>query len=198
MARSRANPWVSEQNRLWSELAGSTIVGWSGLDESAGTDDELIFLDRGAPFQQLRALRLEREGAVALELSTYQDADAFGLALKPSSGAPHPVTKWSRVSDLSYLPTGPVERLEVRLDSRADSRPTPIEAHLTIGGTPVLIVAAEVYPTWNEPAYMWGDECFFVFADPTLADSVTWGCERVYSPRIIPDDGVDVFDMRAS
>ncbi|MBX3195467.1 MAG: hypothetical protein KF727_10300 [Microbacteriaceae bacterium] len=194
MEHSRASPWLIEQNRLWRELAGSTITRWVGLDESAGTDDELIFIDRGAPFQQLGALRVEREHEAPLDFGGYQNDDVFGLSLKVSDGSPQFQSEWSRVADLSHLPIGKVDQLEVRIDDRAGTWADLIEVQLSVSGTAVLIVAAEIYPTDDVPDYYWADESFFVFADPTAADAVEWAHERRFTSRIISGERGEVFD----
>lgn len=191
---SRANPWLIEQNRLWRELAGSTITRWVGLDSNTGNDDELIFLDQGSPFQQLGALRVERGDEAPLDFGTYQNDDVFGLSLRVSDGQPQYKSEWDRDSDLSHLPVGPVELLEVRIDGRDGTYRDLIEVRLSIAGASALIVAAEVYPTRAEPKFEWADESYFVFRDPDLADSVAWAHERKYSTLVVSADRGDVFD----
>lgn len=192
MAEWRANSWLIEQNRCWRELAGATVTRWVGLDSNTGTDEELIFLEPDAPFQQLGALRIERGAAVPLDFGIYQGLEAFGLSMNVSDGAPQYKPDWYRESDLSRLPIGKVERVEVRLDDRGEERDV-MEALLVVAGEPVLIAAAEAYPRWGPPQYAWGDESFFVFSDPSAADSVEWSNGRQFTTRAITVDSGDVF-----
>jgi len=194
MEHSRANPWLIEQNRLWRELAGSTITRWVGLDSDTAGDDEHVFLDRGAPFQQLGALRIERGEEAALDFGINQNDDVFGLSLAVSDNAPQYKPDWYRDSELTHLPTGKVDQLEARIDDRAGTWADLIEVRLSMGGKDALIVAAEVSPTWGEPNYVWADESFFVFSDPSLADSVTWAHEREFRSLVISPEGGQVFD----
>lgn len=185
ISSSPADAWLRAQDELWSGLAGSTVTRWVGMDENIAGDDESIFLDRGAPFRQLGALRLERGDGPALDFATAQNDDAFGLGLRIGGAGDFPQADGRRHSDLGDLPTGRVERLEVHLDDRDGWDRDVVEVQLTVAGRAILIVAAEVEPTWTEPRYRWGDESFFVFTDPAVADTVAWFDARRYTVVVI-------------
>ena len=183
VAYDSSNEWVQAQNALWRELAGSTVTRWIGLDTNIGSDDELDFVDASSPYRVLGALRLERGASPALDFDIYQNEDRFGLSLEVSEGRPQPRSDWDRDSDLSDLPVGPIERLEAHLDDTEGNYRDLIEVQLTIGAREVLVVAAEVFPTWTEPKYGWGEEDFFVFTDPAAANEVAWSYPRQFVTR---------------
>ena len=184
-AYDSSNEWVQAQNALWRELASSTVTRWIGLDTNIGLDDELIFADASSPYRVLAELRLERGGSPALDFAIYQNGHRFGLSLRTSEGQPQQRFDWYRDSDLSDLPVGLIENLEVHLDDREGNYRDPIEVKLTIGAREVLVVAAEVFPTWTEPRYGWGEEDFFVFTDPAAANEVDWSYPRRFVTRQI-------------
>ncbi len=198
---SPQNEWVRNQNALWRELAGGTIIGWSGVDFSVGQDDdEPIFLGPSDVFRQLWSVRLQLVDGSSLAVATYQNDSEFGLKIDraddPTSSELMAINGLLRESDLSDLPVGPIERLEVRLDNRSWSDFDLIEVVITIGGRSVLIVAAEVYPVVDGTLYAWGDESLFVFADPAKVDQLTWMGSRLFISReILPgDNGGNVFE----
>lgn len=190
-------PWVQEQNALWRELAGATITGWEGFDyHIGGDDDELTFLGKDDPFRQLGLLRMLLGDGSAIDFDTFQNEE-FGLALSRGDGELGLDDGYARPSDLSDLPVGPVDLLEIHLDDHPSTDFDPIEVLLTIAGRSVLIVAAEVRPDWEGVNYCWSDESYFVFADPTLAEAIEWkGAGRRFVTREIGPgpNGGDVFD----
>ena len=192
VAYDPAIEWVRAQNSLWSELSGSHIARWVGTDFTVGDGDELVFLDRSSPFRQLEAVRLEREDGPSFDLGIYQNDDTFGLSIKHSDAGPLLPSHWARVADLSDLPVGRIDRLEVHLDNRDGAEGDLIEVQLAIDNRMVLIAAAEVEVTRELPVLAWGDESLFVFTNPATADELSWKTPRLCTVRDVRD-GVNVF-----
>jgi hypothetical protein len=172
-------PWAAAQREAWNALVGSTITRWIGMDESVGSgDDDVVFLDRGSPFQVLWSLRAECVSGLVFDLTTRLDPDAVGeLSLRLSDGRPLPRSKWNREADLSHLPTGRVEAVEFHLDDyERDGWPwhALVEALIAVGGRELLVIAAEVMWDSEGPKNWWGEEDVYVFAEPAKADAVEW------------------------
>ena len=180
------NPWITEQREAWGALAGATISRWSGVDSDTSWSDEpdeLVFLDPGGPFQQLIGLRAECADGLVLDLSAFYNSGDIGeLAIERSDGRAFPTRFGLRESDLTNLPVGKVESIEFHLAEYGHDWRALVEVLLTIGGRPLLVVAAEIMPDHRGPIYRWSDEDLFVFVDPAEADRVDWyGGARVYS-----------------
>lgn len=183
--------WARSQNAAWRDLSDSVITGWSGLDVDVSWEGAGTYLDKSSPFMQLSSLRINREGAGALDFCTHQIDATFGLSVKPSEGQPlHGYGGW-RESDLRHLPTGRVQRLELHLDTRKLSEGGLMEVLLTIGGRGVLLVAAEIVDLEANLLSSWGNDELMLFSDPHAVETVRWGEPREYSTIQIRRDDLD-------
>jgi len=176
-----SNEWRRGQVASWRHLATAAIVRWVGIDENIGGDEEMVFLDASDQFRQLARLRVELESGASLEIRTYGNDDVWGLSLDPRDRAPFGLATWYRDSDLSDLPTGRIQHLELHFDAREGADGDLIEAELTVEGRRVLLVAAEVIPNWGGADICWAEECVFVFSDPDVADAINWRPSRHYT-----------------
>jgi hypothetical protein len=145
------------------------------LDENVGGDDAEVFLDpRTSPFRQLSRLRVHLATGMTFDFQHIMDDQTVGLCLEMDGRRPLEPSNGTRLSDLSDLPTGAIERLELHVDARWGER-SIIEASFVIDGRPLLVVAAEVEPSWGGTSRLrWGDECLFVFVNPHEADLLPW------------------------
>lgn len=175
------NEWTRGQLASWRHLATASIARWTGIDENVGGGEELVFLDSSDQFRQLERLRVELESGAWLDVGTYANDEACGLSLHPSDREPFDLATWNRDSDLSDLPTGRIQHLELHFDAREGFDGDLIEAELTIDDRKVLFVAAEVMPTWTGADIGWAEECVFVFTDPAVADAINWKASRRYT-----------------
>ena len=184
--------WTRAQNAAWRDLSDSVITSWSGLDVDVSWTGAGTYLDNTSPFLQLSSLRIEREGAGALDFGTFQIDAMFGLSVAPSDGQPlHGYEGW-RESDLRHLPTGRVERLEMHLDTRDWSEGGLTEVVLTIGNREVLIAAAEIVGSADDLISCWGNEELMLFSEARLVDAVPWADTREFSSIEVNRDSADV------
>lgn len=187
--------WAVTQNALWANLVGATITRWSGYQTNVGPDDEVVFLGVDGPFGVYHSVAIEFSTGEVTEFTTYQHDDVAGLLLDRGR-RDVALAEGLRDADLAALPVGTIDRIEVRLDARLVPAGTRgpeqgevVEALLVVGGRPVLLVAAEVYPGWHEPSYAWGDEDIFIFTDPAVVDDVPWMTPRRADPLDVLADG---------
>jgi hypothetical protein len=164
---------------LWYDLSRSEITKWVGLDFSIGFDDDPEFLGREDPFRQLGVLRLERAEGAPIDFRHVLWMDGFGFWLEQGNDFLPPASGAYRDADLSYLPTGKLKGVTVRVDTLG-REPADVEVLLTFADRQVLLVAAEVEVGHRTTRYVWGDESIFLFEDPHSADRVRWSNERAF------------------
>jgi hypothetical protein len=170
---------------LWYELADSEITKWVGLDFTTGLDNDTHFLGREDPFRQLGFLRVERAEGSPIDFRHVLWMDGFGFWLEQGNDSLLPASEAYREADLSYLPTGRLKGMTVRLNTVGRDA-AEVEVLLTFADRQVLLVAAEVEIGHRTVNYVWGDESIFLFEDPHEADRVRWSNERAFVEVHVP------------
>lgn len=170
------SPFVLRQRQAINALRGLEAAAWIGVemavrDDPTGTPQ---FADPDVKCLQFFTLDLRTPAGQTVRWSTYQNDDLWGLQLTADSFDPD----LSRVSDgyrrreVRELPVGPIGAVELFADAESGD---VLEVHLTVGQTPLLLMAAELYEEWDGSiTYVRGDESVLVFTDPVAANAVQW------------------------
>ncbi|WP_181771018.1 hypothetical protein [Amycolatopsis pittospori] len=171
--------WVAEPSSRFTALVGERIEAWAGVEMAlrenvAGNGPQ--FTDPDVPCLQLLELQARVGTDTSLSVGTYQNNDLFGLYCRPASefrDAEHwdGIYRWR---SLPELPTGLVERVAVFSDEDVLA-----EAHLRIGGRPLVLLAGELEEHYTgELIFQRLDESVLAFLDPAAADRLPWNTSR--------------------
>ena len=172
MPTSASLDWVAQQRRAFGALVGRTVVGYSATEMAfveEGPDGVPVFGGADAPFRQLDWLRLHLSGGDSVVVQTYQADYSFGLCKAEREAATGPRFRAEfesgsifRAADLTSLPSGEVERVEVELDGEGEVS----VVSLAVAGSVLELVAGEVHERRSgPPAVHFGDESVLVFTD---------------------------------
>jgi hypothetical protein len=136
-------------------------------------DDDTHFEFGGPdiPCLQLLTLRMTLDTDSTLVVTTYQDSDAFGLAIGTSSNAliEEQGTGY-RSRTLPELPTGQIEEMTVYLDVDLLA-----EVTVRVGGQELLLIAGEADEDQAD-RLVWHrlGESVLVFTQPSHAGAMSW------------------------
>jgi hypothetical protein len=164
--------WVRRQASAFLALQGLVVRSWQGVEMAVrGDDTHLQFGGSDVPCLQLLGLRMTLAADSPMEVSTYQDDDAFGLAIGVSSSWPaeEPPPGY-RLRAVPELPTGRVEEVSVYLDGDLLA-----EVTLRVESHELLLLAGESDPD-RSGALVWHrlDESVLVFTRPADAETMSW------------------------
>jgi hypothetical protein len=164
--------WTQQQASTFLALQGHVVCSWQGIEMAVrGDDTHFEFGGPDVPCLQLLTLRMTLDTDSALVVTTYQDDDAFGLAIDTSSNAPteDPGTGY-RSRNLPELPTGQIEETAVYLDGDLLA-----EVTLRVEGQELLLIAGEADED-QSGRLVWHrlDESVLVFPRPSDAGAMSW------------------------
>jgi hypothetical protein len=170
--RAEPGTWLAGQQSGFESLLGRSVSGWRGVEMAFREDgpEGPRFTDSTLPFLQLRELTLLLSREVHRTVRTYQDDDNFGLSITDAVEVDR--RTWDgifRHGELD-LPVGPVTLVDVRFDDA-----TLAEVSFVIGGSPLLLIAGEVYENYDDTLEVHRfDESVLAFTDQEVARSINW------------------------
>ncbi|GAA2468099.1 hypothetical protein [Winogradskya humida] len=151
-------------------LQGRRVVAWSGVEMALRNSDGPQFTDPAVPCLQLLMVELTFEDDARLVIATYQDGVVWGLELEPEHR--EGTGNWNgiyRRRALRELPVGPIEHVAAFVEAGVVAR-----VDLTVDGTPLLLLAGEVYDEEAGWKFVRLDESVLIFTEPPLADKLPW------------------------
>ncbi|MEV6923295.1 hypothetical protein AB0M46_02115 [Dactylosporangium sp. NPDC051485] len=164
--------WVQRQASAFLALQGHVLGSWQGIEMAVrGADTHVEFGGPDVPCLQLLTLRMTLANDSPVVVTTYQDNDAFGLAIGTSGNWPaeEPGAGY-RMRDLPELPTGQVQEVSAYLDGDLLA-----EVTLRVGGQELLLAAGEADED-HSGRLVWHrlDESVLVFTRPGDVEAMSW------------------------
>ncbi|WP_157887685.1 hypothetical protein [Frondihabitans sp. PAMC 28766] len=178
----RAAAWLGEQIGAFEALRGHRVTKWQGSEWALRFDDEsdepAQFDDPEVPCVQAIELIAVVEGQDPVCFWAPQDDEGFGLGIERRHWTRRHSGGALRSRESLPLPTGIVERVEVRVEHSCIS-----EVAMQVGGVDILLVAGEVGDAWGE-LLQWHrfDEQVLAFPNASDADQIDWVPPRPPGP----------------
>ncbi|MFC5007262.1 hypothetical protein ACFPIJ_56825 [Dactylosporangium cerinum] len=177
--------WAQRQTSAFLALQGHVVRSWQGIEMAVrGDDTHFEFGGPDVPCLQLLTLRLTLATDSPVVVTTYQDNDAFGLAIGTSSNWPtEELGAGYRLRALPELPTGRVQEVLAYLDGDLLA-----ELTLRVEGQELLLVAGEA----DEDHFgrlVWHrlDESVLVFTRPGDVEAMSWVPARTPLRLVAPE-----------
>ncbi|MFI6099493.1 hypothetical protein ACIA8G_28385 [Lentzea sp. NPDC051213] len=170
----------------FADLRGRRVESWVGVEWALREDvpgSGPQFHDPAVPCLQLWGLQAVFDDGGLFSICTYDDEAVSGLWRNRSEefdAKLHDSSRWAedggvtRWRALRELPVGEVEEVTAYADEGQLA-----EVLLVIGGRPLLLMAGELYETWeDELEFHRLDESVLAFTDPAAAERVPWTPSR--------------------
>lgn len=174
--------WTAARAQEFAELRGRRVESWVGVEWALREDvpgSGPRFLDPAVPCLQLWGLQAVLDGGGLFSVCTYDNDTLCGLWRNRHADfetklqnprrwdEPGHGTSWRALSE---LPVGQVEQVTAFADHGMLA-----EVSLMIGGRPLLLVAGELYETWEDTLdFHRLDESVLVFTDLGAAEGISW------------------------